>query len=343
MLGNYNRDRKEWKHHSRNRNKSKKRKPLRQYIPMFLLIMLMISIIANIALGVWAGSLNRKVKILVRETTLKQDNQATVSLPEDEVACSEQPASQEDSLALSQEDILIEADIASFENQDILNETFDKSNVWNSNSGMHKVYLTFDDGPSNNTDAILDILDEYGVKATFFVVGKEGYEEQYQRIVKEGHTLGMHSFSHKYREIYQSVDNYSADLKRIQSFLYEVTGVESKIVRFPGGSSNTVSEVSMQELIRYVDNQGITYFDWNISSGDAKSRKISAKQITDNVLKKVNRYNTSIVLLHDSADKDTTVEALPTIIEKILESDNTVLLPISEGTYPVQHVQAECQ
>lgn len=211
-----------------------------------------------------------------------------------------------------------------------------------SDDGIHKVYLTFDDGPSSNTDKILDILDEYGVKATFFVVGKEGFEDQYQRIVREGHTLGMHSYSHKYQEIYQSLDAYSADLNKIQTFLYEMTGVTSEIVRFPGGSSNTVSKTNMQDLITYLNEEGITYYDWNVSSGDAAGY-VSARQITDNVMNYVGKYQTAIVLMHDAGDKDTTVEALPGIIEQILESDNTVILPITEETNLVQHVKAECQ
>ena len=98
---------------------------------------------------------------------------------------------------------------------------------------VRKVYLTFDDGPSGNTSRILDILAEYDVKATFFVVGKEEeqYQELYKRIVDEGHTLGMHSYSHKYDEIYQSVDSFAQDMSKLQEFLYETTGVWCQIGR----------------------------------------------------------------------------------------------------------------
>lgn len=115
--------------------------------------------------------------------------------------------------------------------------------------GSRKVYLTFDDGPSSNTGRILDILAEYDVKATFFVVGKteEKYQSLYKRIVEEGHTLAMHSFSHKYNEIYQSRESYVEDLSKLQEFLYETTGVWCRYCRFPGGSSNTVSRVDMHE------------------------------------------------------------------------------------------------
>lgn len=212
---------------------------------------------------------------------------------------------------------------------------------WDSSSEIRRVYLTFDDGPSANTDKILDILDEYGVKATFFVVGKEGYSEQYQRIVKDGHTLGMHSYSHKYGEIYQSLESYQQDLMKLHDFLYELTGVDSRVVRFPGGSSNTISKVDMQELIKYLSDENMMYYDWNISGGDATNQYISPEHIADNVLNNVWKHRTSIVLMHDASDKNTTVEALPIIIEKILESEKTVLLPISDNTVPVQHLGME--
>lgn len=207
------------------------------------------------------------------------------------------------------------------------------------NSGIRRVYLTFDDGPSSNTDRILDILDEYGVKATFFVVGKEGYADQYRRIVEDGHTLGMHSYSHKYSEIYVSQEAYAQDLTKLHDFLYELTGVDCDIVRFPGGSSNSVSQVDMHELIAYLDEEGMTYFDWNVSSGDATGHYKNANQIAANVLDNIDKYNNAVVLFHDAAGKDSTVEALPLIIEKILESEDTVILPISEDTVKVQHIQ----
>lgn len=202
-----------------------------------------------------------------------------------------------------------------------------------------KVYLTFDDGPSSNTDRILDILDEYNTKATFFVVGKSNYEEQYKRIVNEGHTLGMHSYTHIYSEIYSSLEAYKDDLQKLKDFLYKITGVECKVVRFPGGSSNSISKVNMRELIGYLDEVGLEYYDWNISSGDANSSYINASKIADNVLKNINKYDNVVILFHDAAEKDSTVDALPIIIEKILESEDTVLLPITEETIPIQHIQ----
>lgn len=245
----------------------------------------------------------------------------------------------EDAIELS--DVEATADIIALENKLVWDDIEQNAQKWSSSSGIRRVYLTFDDGPSSNTDKILDILNEYGVKATFFVCGNERYMEEYQRIVKEGHTLGMHSYSHKFREIYQSPEAFAEDMNRLHDYLYEVTGVESNIVRFPGGSSNTICENDvMQNLIAYLAQEEIPYFDWNVSSGDAASSYISAERIAKNVLDNVWKYDSVIVLLHDASGKDTTVEALPMIIEKILESEDTVLLPITEDTTPIQHVQA---
>lgn len=205
---------------------------------------------------------------------------------------------------------------------------------------VRKVYLTFDDGPSGNTNRILDILADYDVKATFFVVGKEEEEYQalYKRIVEEGHTLAMHSYSHKYNEIYQSVESYSADLSRLQEFLYDTTGVWCRYCRFPGGSSNTVSRVDMHELIAYLDEQDMSYFDWNISSGDAASSYISAEDIIRNCTAKLGDFDEAIILLHDASDKNSTVRALPGLIETIQSMEDTTILPITDDTERIHHI-----
>ena len=206
---------------------------------------------------------------------------------------------------------------------------------------IHKVYLTFDDGPSIYTNDILDILDSYNVKATFFVVGKEetNAEEALQRIVDEGHTLGMHSYSHKYKELYESMDSFTQDFARIRDYIYQATGEESVCYRFPGGSSNTVSEIDMHDFIDYLDSQGVEYYDWNVSSGDGGSMKLSTDTLLENCTKDIDTRDTSIILLHDSAEKPTTVEALPDIIENILARPDTVILPITENTRPIHHIE----
>ncbi len=206
--------------------------------------------------------------------------------------------------------------------------------------GTRYVYLTFDDGPSSSTDEILDILDEYGVKATFFVCGKPDsrYTSDYKRIVEEGHTLGMHSYSHKYSTIYESEESFKADLDKLRIFLYETTGVWARYYRFPGGSSNTVSNVPISDLATLLADQEITFFDWNISAGDDRSGA-NKDTIYSNIVNNIPKFKHSIVLLHDAADKKSTVEALPEIIEAIQAMDDTVIVPITDDTLPVQHIK----
>ncbi|MCI7043063.1 MAG: polysaccharide deacetylase [Lachnospiraceae bacterium] len=206
---------------------------------------------------------------------------------------------------------------------------------------IRKIYLTFDDGPSSSTNEILDILKSYDVKATFFVVGKtdEASKEAYRRIVAEGHTLGMHSYSHKYDEIYRSEESFQEDLSKLQEYLYEVTGVWSRYYRFPGGSSNTVSRTDMQALITWLNENDITYYDWNVASGDAVSGLLSKDTIVNNCLSGVFNQPDSMILMHDASDKRTTVEALPEIISRIRMKGDVSFLAITDETVPIQHVK----
>lgn len=201
-----------------------------------------------------------------------------------------------------------------------------------------KVYLTFDDGPSANTEKILDILDSYGVKGNFFVVGTDNPElqEMYKRIVDEGHVLCMHSYSHKYNEIYSSVDAFTKDLDRISSLLYEVTGTKPHYYRFPGGSSNSVSKLPMAEFIKVLDERDIRYFDWNVVAGDATNPMLPADRIIENSLCDLSEYEEAMILFHDLSNKTSTVEALPTIIEAIQAKDIPIVT-IDDDTTPIQH------
>ena len=219
--------------------------------------------------------------------------------------------------------------------------TSDKENLATAED-LHKVYLTFDDGPSDNTNAILDVLDDYNVKATFFVVGKEDEASAaiYQRIVDEGHTLGMHSYSNKYSLIYQSEDAFEADFHQLQDYLYEVTGEKSRYYRFPGGSSNQISNVPMSSLIRFLNSEDVVYYDWNVSAGDAANAAYTPEELVENVVSDVSKYKTSVVLLHDSEDKSTTVEAVEPLIEALQDMDAEIL-PIDEDTQVIQYVKAD--
>lgn len=199
-------------------------------------------------------------------------------------------------------------------------------------------YLTFDDGPSGSTYEILDILDEYNVKATFFMTGKdvETWNDEYAAIAQRGHSIGMHSYNHVFSEVYASLDSFSKDLTRIREFLKEKTGIDTILYRFPGGSSTTKT-TNMQTYIDYLNENGYKYFDWNVSSGDATAVKLSAETIVENVMNGAKGQNHIIVLMHDSSLNKTTIEALPTIIEN-LKNEGYILLPIVETTTPVHHI-----
>ena len=185
-------------------------------------------------------------------------------------------------------------------------------------SGEKICYLTFDDGPSKNTPLILDILKNYNAKATFFVIntGDIGY---IQRIHDEGHTVGLHTYSHNYAQLYSSTDAYFNDLQQISDKVESIIGIRPTVMRFPGGSSNKVSakycKGIMTQLVTLVQEKGYSYFDWNISSGDADSTTPSYTYIRNNVLNNARNKNSICVLMHDAAAKTTTVQALPEIIE----------------------------
>lgn len=203
-----------------------------------------------------------------------------------------------------------------------------------------KVYLTFDDGPSENTVEILKILDKYEVKATFFVIGREDKASLkiYKDIVNKGHTIALHSYTHNYKQIYASLEAFQKDYKRISDLVFKATGVRSNYYRFPGGTSNTVSPISMQIFVDYFNKKGIRYFDWNIQCGDAVRYPPAPQKLFENVVHPIsNRKDDSfIVLIHDSKPMKNSVKALPSII-KWLKKNRYDILPIDDDTIPVHH------
>lgn len=178
------------------------------------------------------------------------------------------------------------------------------------------VYLTFDDGPSNRTAEILDILKKEGVKATFFIIGKEGNKQRalMKRIVDEGHTIGIHTYSHVYTSIYESVESYLDDFNQTYQLIYDTTGVKPETFRFPGGSINKYSAQDYEEIIAEMTRRGFTYYDWNASSGDANSNA-TANSVYNNTVQSSEGKDRIILLMHDSISKSYTVAALPSIIE----------------------------
>lgn len=258
------------------------------------------------------------------ETMILKQSEETKRLAQQEAAA------QEEALSLELKDGVYATELGS------------ESEADNKESDKTVAYLTFDDGPSENTGAILDILASYDIKATFFVVGKETDEakELYKRIVDEGHTLGMHSYSHKYSVIYDSVEAFSSDVHKLQDLLVGVTGYKPELYRFPGGSSNLVSNISMTEFIKYLNQEDITYFDWNVASGDATSQNVDVDTLVENVMNDVELYKTSVILMHDGVNKVTSVEALPIIIERLKEA-GIEMKPIDSSVPHVQHIRAE--
>ena len=188
------------------------------------------------------------------------------------------------------------------------------SSVSNGKPGV--IYLTFDDGPSTkNTARLLDILKEENVKATFFLIDKTNTDYLIKRMYDEGHTIGLHTASHNYKYIYSSTTNFIKDIEKIQEKVARITGEKSSIIRFPGGSSNTVSSFNpgiMCTLSNMVIEKGYHYFDWNVSSGDAGSKR-SKKNTYRNVTNNLSKNRANVVLMHDIYDS--TVYAVKDIIK----------------------------
>lgn len=311
-------------------------------IALFILIPTVTCVVLAIRVGVLQDKLDKKsVTTIVYESNDSKDyesggkgNQPTgQEVMEETPETLKEPPSETPSE--EQIDIPVEPEEPEHEEEQVVSEEEDEKEE----VVVRKVYLTFDDGPSENTDKILDVLAEYDVKATFFVIGKtkDYYIPMYQRIVEEGHSLGMHSFSHEYTDIYDSVENFRKDLHKIQDYLYDVTGQVINLYRFPGGSSNGYCRTDINDYLTYLRDYNISYFDWNVSSEDASEYKLTKEEIVDNVISRVDKYETVVVLFHDAAYRDTTVEALPEIIEKIQAMENTVILPITDETELVQH------
>lgn len=185
------------------------------------------------------------------------------------------------------------------------------------------IYLTFDDGPSDHTGRLLDVLKKYNVKATFFVTGR-GDDSYFKREYDEGHAVALHTNSHSYSYVYSSVENYFADLQTISDRVKAQTGEESKLLRFPGGSSNLVStrydhrSHIMSTLVNEVTARGYTYFDWNVDSNDAGGAS-SSDEVFNNVTSRLVVGGDSVVLQHDV--KGFSVDAVERIIQYGIEHD----------------------
>lgn len=198
----------------------------------------------------------------------------------------------------------------------------------------HKVvYLTFDDGPGKHTQTLLDILDKYNVKVTFFVTNQfPGYLDMITEEAKRGHTVAIHTYSHKYEEVYQSPEGYIADLQKMEAIIKEKTGQSPKIFRFPGGSASGKAKEYCpgitQTLSKKLQDMGYTYFDWNVTSGDAGQYK-TAEEVANSVITGIQKHDVSVVLQHDIHEYS--VNAVETILKWGIENGYT-FLPLKENS-----------
>ncbi|NLM05246.1 MAG: polysaccharide deacetylase [Clostridiales bacterium] len=181
-------------------------------------------------------------------------------------------------------------------------------------------YLTFDDGPSPNvTPVILDILNEYDIKATFFVLGNQVRKnpEVLLKIAKEGHLIGNHTYSHDYKYIYKNSKNFLSDLKRAEDLLNGVLGEElrkqfnSTLIRFPGGSFGDKKASTRKAVLE----NGYKYVDWNVLNGDAEGINLSVDKLVARFKQTLRNQHSAVILMHDHDAKKTTAESLPEIIE----------------------------
>lgn len=201
--------------------------------------------------------------------------------------------------------------------QDLYPELYAQPHQWNSLFQDKAAYLTFDDGPSARTPEVLEILDRYGVKGTFFVVGSDTEQaRQWMRdIVAAGHTIGVHSYTHDYEKVYSSVEAYLDDFAQIYDLIRDATGVAPQIFRFPGGSINAYNGQIYQEIVSEMTRRGFVYYDWNRMTGDAVRRTPSAAVLAQNALSDIKSASRIILLAHDSKRYTNMVAALPSIIE----------------------------
>lgn len=187
--------------------------------------------------------------------------------------------------------------------------------AYNGYEGEKIAYLTFDDGPTSNiTPRILDVLKEKNVKATFFVLGKmvEAYPEMAKRAVEEGHILANHSYSHDYKSVYDSKESFFDEIKKAEELVINTVGEEgyTKVFRFPGGSAGKADEYKLAlGEIDYV------YVDWNALNGDAEGHSVTVSAQLTNIKETTKGRSGAVILMHDAATKQTTVEALPQIID----------------------------
>ena len=194
------------------------------------------------------------------------------------------------------------------------------------------MYLTFDDGPyTDSTNKVLDVLKEKNIKATFFLIGKnvEKNPETAKRIAEEGHTIGIHCYNHDYNVIYENAEAYMADFEKAKNIIENITGVETNLFRFPGGSINSYNKKVYKEIIEKMTAAGYVYFDWNASLEDAV-KKPNKEKLLKNAKESTLGRKVVVMLAHDTVS--VTAEALEELLELFPEYK---FCPIDENVQPV--------
>lgn len=191
-------------------------------------------------------------------------------------------------------------------------------------------YLTFDDGPTHVvTAALLDVLKKENVKATFFVVGKEieGKESILKRIYNEGHSLGLHTYSHNFKKIYKSTEDFINEMTMTSNKIEQVTGFAPKIIRFPGGSSKRLNALTLQTI----HSRDFKVYDWNVNTCDGINPNLSSSQLVMNSKIIKGNKNVAIILMHCNFNNKNTVKSLPEII-KYYKDSGYLFKVITEAT-----------
>jgi peptidoglycan/xylan/chitin deacetylase (PgdA/CDA1 family) len=265
------------------------------------------------------------IALLVKNRTLEKMLDTTQVLPDDAVTVG--------ATELEPAGIVREAPVLSYQ---MLYPDF-KAGFFGFNADLvsdKTVFLTFDDGPSEGTAALLEVLKKKGVKASFFVNGKSNriLSDQLERMAEEGHAVGMHSYSHRYNIIYENIENLLDDFYRNYLYIKAETGTAPEILRFPGGSINIFNLENYQSMVAEILRRGFIYYDWNVSAGDAIA-DATAQSIIDNVVNGVRLcWGPAFVLMHDN-DKKALGEALGPIID-ILAKDGYVFKALDNSVKP---------
>lgn len=324
-----------------NKNKPKKREVLKVSVGKKRVIIAASMLVAAIGVGVIIGSvagyitksskpntssvvvssedipaqLVTSIPILEQpESSAVQSSQAPSSNPVSSTTPSKAPSSSSqapvNSGAISKEMQTIQTMFPNF--------YVDRSEIIPHQKGDKVAYLTFDDGPSNLTPEVLKILADNDVKATFFVIGRTDAQSKkwMKDIVDQGHTIGMHTYSHNYKQIYASPTAFFTDMSKLNDLIVEATGVKPQVMRFAGGSVNSYNKTIARPVANELTRRGYTYYDWNVSAGDAE-KGATAQSIYQNTVNEALQYEKAIILFHDASTKQNTVKELPKIIETL--------------------------